>query len=366
MVEVENIRGFCPGSQLGQRVQSFDELVGRTMTFKVRGAERAGAGGRAGTAMLPGWVASGAPRRAPRLLHPQTVFEAPLPVPAPRDVPAPCNQSDSASLPVPTRCLSPAPAGHRGGRGEGAADAVQQAHRGGRARGRLQGAGRTARPRWIPAPRAGASTRAAGPASGPASGLGSGRGRRCCGGGRTPQRHAATLALAARVPTLPRRRPSAPAAPPPGGRRGGGHRDERQALRRVRRHWRRQRPAAHLPDQPRPHHQRGQGAVGGRPHQGARLVGPGARGRGSGAAGASPAAGWPRCSPWRPPRLPLLACAPTRPPRPPASLARAGHGPVPGPRARPRGALHQEAGGGSPVWWRIAGSECGFGVWFEC
>lgn len=35
LVEVENIRGFCPGSQLGQRVQTFDELVGKTMNFKV-------------------------------------------------------------------------------------------------------------------------------------------------------------------------------------------------------------------------------------------------------------------------------------------------------------------------------------------
>ncbi|KAI7838589.1 hypothetical protein COHA_007660 [Chlorella ohadii] len=35
IVEVENIRGFCPGSQLGQRVQSFEELMGRTMNFKV-------------------------------------------------------------------------------------------------------------------------------------------------------------------------------------------------------------------------------------------------------------------------------------------------------------------------------------------
>ncbi len=32
--QVENIRGFCPGSQLGQRVQSFEELMGRTMNFK--------------------------------------------------------------------------------------------------------------------------------------------------------------------------------------------------------------------------------------------------------------------------------------------------------------------------------------------
>ncbi|KAL4441481.1 hypothetical protein ABPG77_001985 [Micractinium sp. CCAP 211/92] len=35
IVEVENIRGFCPGSQLGQRVATFDELVGRNMLFKV-------------------------------------------------------------------------------------------------------------------------------------------------------------------------------------------------------------------------------------------------------------------------------------------------------------------------------------------
>jgi len=35
IVEVENIRGFCPGSQLGQRVATFEELVGRSMLFKV-------------------------------------------------------------------------------------------------------------------------------------------------------------------------------------------------------------------------------------------------------------------------------------------------------------------------------------------
>ncbi|PSC75243.1 30S ribosomal chloroplastic [Micractinium conductrix] len=35
IVEVENIRGFCPGSQLGQRVATFEELLGRVMPFKV-------------------------------------------------------------------------------------------------------------------------------------------------------------------------------------------------------------------------------------------------------------------------------------------------------------------------------------------
>ena len=35
IVEVECIRGFCPGSQLGQRVQTFEELLDRTMAFKV-------------------------------------------------------------------------------------------------------------------------------------------------------------------------------------------------------------------------------------------------------------------------------------------------------------------------------------------
>jgi hypothetical protein len=37
IVEMENIRGFCPGSQLGQRVQTFEELMERRMSFKVRG-----------------------------------------------------------------------------------------------------------------------------------------------------------------------------------------------------------------------------------------------------------------------------------------------------------------------------------------
>lgn len=51
--QVENIRGFCPGSQLGQRVQSFEELMGRKMNFKVRSLpcigrfSGAGAGGGA-------------------------------------------------------------------------------------------------------------------------------------------------------------------------------------------------------------------------------------------------------------------------------------------------------------------------------
>lgn len=35
LVDVENIRGFCPGSQLGQRVVTFDELLGKELEFKV-------------------------------------------------------------------------------------------------------------------------------------------------------------------------------------------------------------------------------------------------------------------------------------------------------------------------------------------
>lgn len=35
LVEVENIRGFCPGSQLGMRVASFEELLDREMDFKI-------------------------------------------------------------------------------------------------------------------------------------------------------------------------------------------------------------------------------------------------------------------------------------------------------------------------------------------
>lgn len=38
MVEVENVRGFCPGSQLGFRVQTFDELIGKDLTVKVCGS----------------------------------------------------------------------------------------------------------------------------------------------------------------------------------------------------------------------------------------------------------------------------------------------------------------------------------------
>ena len=36
MAEVENVRGFCPGSQLGFRVQTFEELMGKAITVKVR------------------------------------------------------------------------------------------------------------------------------------------------------------------------------------------------------------------------------------------------------------------------------------------------------------------------------------------
>jgi small subunit ribosomal protein S1 len=35
LADVENIRGFCPGSQLGQRVAMFEELMGHEMEFKV-------------------------------------------------------------------------------------------------------------------------------------------------------------------------------------------------------------------------------------------------------------------------------------------------------------------------------------------
>lgn len=35
LIDVENIRGFCPGSQLAQRVISFDELLGKELEFKV-------------------------------------------------------------------------------------------------------------------------------------------------------------------------------------------------------------------------------------------------------------------------------------------------------------------------------------------
>lgn len=35
LVDVENTRGFCPGSQLAQRVTTFEELMGKEMEFKV-------------------------------------------------------------------------------------------------------------------------------------------------------------------------------------------------------------------------------------------------------------------------------------------------------------------------------------------
>lgn len=35
IVEIEGIRGFCPGSQLAKRVVSFDELMGHTIDFKI-------------------------------------------------------------------------------------------------------------------------------------------------------------------------------------------------------------------------------------------------------------------------------------------------------------------------------------------
>jgi small subunit ribosomal protein S1 len=35
LVDIEGVRGFCPGSQLGQRVVTFDELLEKEMQFKV-------------------------------------------------------------------------------------------------------------------------------------------------------------------------------------------------------------------------------------------------------------------------------------------------------------------------------------------
>lgn len=35
LIDVESIRGFCPGSQLARRVASFDELMGKELDFKV-------------------------------------------------------------------------------------------------------------------------------------------------------------------------------------------------------------------------------------------------------------------------------------------------------------------------------------------
>lgn len=35
LVDVENIRGFCPGSQLARRVATFDELLGKDLEFKI-------------------------------------------------------------------------------------------------------------------------------------------------------------------------------------------------------------------------------------------------------------------------------------------------------------------------------------------
>ncbi len=35
IVEMECIRGFCPGSQLGRRVETFEELLDKKMSFKV-------------------------------------------------------------------------------------------------------------------------------------------------------------------------------------------------------------------------------------------------------------------------------------------------------------------------------------------
>jgi hypothetical protein len=37
LVDIENIRGFCPGSQLGKRVVEFEELMNLKMNFKVGG-----------------------------------------------------------------------------------------------------------------------------------------------------------------------------------------------------------------------------------------------------------------------------------------------------------------------------------------
>jgi len=35
LVDIEGIRGFCPGSQLGQRVATFEELMGHEMQFRI-------------------------------------------------------------------------------------------------------------------------------------------------------------------------------------------------------------------------------------------------------------------------------------------------------------------------------------------
>ncbi|KAL4537960.1 hypothetical protein Ndes2526B_g04187 [Nannochloris sp. 'desiccata'] len=35
LIDIENIRGFCPGSQLARRVATFEELLGKEMDFKV-------------------------------------------------------------------------------------------------------------------------------------------------------------------------------------------------------------------------------------------------------------------------------------------------------------------------------------------
>lgn len=35
LADIENIRGFCPGSQLGSRVSTFEELIGKEMDFKI-------------------------------------------------------------------------------------------------------------------------------------------------------------------------------------------------------------------------------------------------------------------------------------------------------------------------------------------
>ena len=59
IVEVESIRGFCPGSQLGQRVATFEELLDRKMLFKVGGGRVQGAQVQEralGCAAVGGWA----------------------------------------------------------------------------------------------------------------------------------------------------------------------------------------------------------------------------------------------------------------------------------------------------------------------
>ena len=52
--QVEGIRGFCPGSQLGFRVATFEELLGREMQFKITEVRAGGGGG--GSCMRTQWL----------------------------------------------------------------------------------------------------------------------------------------------------------------------------------------------------------------------------------------------------------------------------------------------------------------------